>query len=188
MHAGFVEKGRKVNHAIPVDEQPLMKKIAAMERRRLRKAGKGELTFRFARRSELGTFFDFIEHHRQVKGHMLSMDRKALKEAVKVSPEHYLIAGVYKDEELIGASILIKVSARVVYNFFPAHDMAFNTWSPMVFLLDNVYAWCQKEKIEWLDLGTSYIGNNENKTLIAFKKHMGGEAFETVNFRKVLSS
>lgn len=187
-HMGFEEKGRWVNHAIPVNEQPLLGQIASMEKRRLRKVVKAPLSFRFAERSEFSSFFIFIKQHREAKGHRLSMEWDDLKQAMKASPENYLAAGVYQEEQLIGASILIKVSAQVVYNFFPANDTAFNSWSPMVFLLDSVYRWCQKEGIQWIDLGTSYLGTTENKTLRVFKEHMGGKPFESVIFRKTLSS
>lgn len=187
-HLGFEEKERQTYHAILVNEQPLSRQIASMEQRRLRKAAKEGLAFKFARKSEFPVFFDFIKRHREAKGHRLSMDWGELRNVIKGNEESYLAAGVYKHEELIAASILIRASEKVIYNFFPANNAEFNSLSPMVFLLDSVYSWCQQQGIGWIDLGTSYLGKKENKPLISFKEHMGGRPFESITFRKTLSS
>lgn len=187
-HLGFEEKERQIYHAILVNGQPLTKQIASMEQRRLRKAAKEGLEFKFASKSEFPVFFDFIKRHREAKGHRLSMGWRELRNAIKGNEESYLAAGVYQQEELIAASILIRASAKVIYNFFPANNAEFNSLSPMVFLLDSVYSWCQQQEIGWIDLGTSYLGKKENKPLVSFKEHMGGQPFESITFRKTLSS
>lgn len=187
-HLGFEEKERQTYHAIPVNDQPLARQIASMEQRRLRKAAKEGLEFKFARKSEFSFFFDFIKRHREAKGHRLSMGWRELRNAIKGNQENYLAAGVYKQEELIAASILIRASGKVIYNFFPANDADFNSLSPMVFLIDSVYTWSQQQGIGWIDLGTSYLGKKENKSLVSFKEHMGGQPFESITFRKTLSS
>ncbi|MCE7993266.1 MAG: GNAT family N-acetyltransferase [Roseivirga sp.] len=186
-HLGFEEKERQIYHAIMVNEQPLTMKIATMEQRKLRKALKEKLSFRFARRSEYPVFFDFIKRHREAKGHQLSMDWNEMKGGIRANPEGYLAVGVFKEEDLIAASVLIRVSEKVVYNFFPAHDAGYNALSPMVCLIDSVYAWCQEQGVAWIDLGTSYLGKKKNKSLISFKEHMGGQPFESITFRKTLS-
>lgn len=186
-HLGFEEKEIQTYHVIMVNEQPLASQIAAMEQRKLRKALKEKLSFRFARRSEYPLFFDFIKRHREAKGHQLSMNWNDLKGAVRAKPEGYLAVGVFKEEEMIAASVLTRVSEKVVYNFFPAHNAGYNSLSPMVYLIDSVYTWCQKQGIDWIDLGTSYLSMKKNKSLISFKEHMGGRPFESITFRKTLS-
>lgn len=187
-HLGFEVKECQIYHAIGVNGELLNHQIASMEQRRLRKAFKESLTFRFVDRAEFPSLFDFIKRHREAKGHRLSMDWTELKSAIKANGKNYLVAGVYKENQLIAASILVRVSNNVIYNFCPAHDANFNTLSPMVFLIHSVYNWCQQEGIDWIDLGTSQLGNRENKSLVSFKKHMGGQPFESITFRKTLSS
>lgn len=187
-HLGFEEKDRQTYHVIAVNMEPLEKKIATMEQRRLRKSAREGLTFRFVKRSEFAALFGFIKRHREAKGHQLSMDWSGLKTAINANRESYLAGGVYKEEQLIAAAVLVKVSDKVVYNFLPAHDVTFNSLSPMVFLIGAVYDWCQGQGIDWIDLGTSYLGKKENKSLISFKEHMGGQPFESITFRKTLSS
>lgn len=187
-HLGFDEKEKQVYHAIEVNDKPLTDQLASMEQRRLRKATKQELTFRYVNKGGYPALFGFVKKHREAKGHRLSMDWANLRSAIRANQEGYLAAGVYQGDQLIAASILVRVSEKVVYNFFPAHDAAFNALSPMVFLIDSVYRWCQEQGINWIDLGTSYLGKKENKSLISFKEHMGGQPFESITFRKTLSS
>jgi hypothetical protein len=188
INAGFIPKNRQVYHAIEVNDQPLERQLASMEQRRLRKAVREGLEFRFAERAGFSQCFDFIKRHREAKGHRLSMSWSQLKPAMAASPENYMAAGIYQQDQLIAASIIIRTSEKVVYNFLPAHDMAYNALSPMVFLLRSLYQWCQQEQVDWIDLGTSYIGKKVNKSLVSFKEHMGGQPFESVAFRKTLSS
>ncbi len=187
-HLGFEEKDRQIYHAIEVNSEPLEKQIAGMEQRRLRKSVREGLDFRFVNRSEFVALFGFIKRHREAKGHQLSMDWPVLKHAINANREHYLAAGVYKENQLIAAAILVRVSDKVVYNFLPAHDAAYNSLSPMVFLIGSVYEWCHRAGVDWIDLGTSYLGKKENKSLISFKEHMAGQPFESITFRKTLSS
>lgn len=188
VQTGFAPKTRQVYHAIEINDKPLELQLASMEQRRLRKAVREGLEFRFAARSGFSLYFDFIKRHREAKGHRLSMRWSQLKLAMAATPENYLAAGIYQHDQLIAASIIIRTSEKVVYNFMPAHDMAFNALSPMVFLLQSLYQWCQQEQVDWIDLGTSYIGKKVNRSLVSFKEHMGGQPFESMAFRKTLSS
>ncbi|GAB5523758.1 MAG: hypothetical protein Roseis2KO_16300 [Roseivirga sp.] len=187
-HLGFEEKDNQVYHAIAVNQELLIHQLASMEQRRLRKAAKEQLTFRFVNKTEYASLFGFIKRHREAKGHQLSMEWAELKHAINANPESYLAGAVYKQEQLIAGALLVRVSEKVVYNFFPAHDAGFNALSPMVFLIDSVYLWAQQAGVNWIDLGTSYLGKKKNKSLISFKEHMGGQPFESITFRKTLSS
>ena len=184
---GFRMKKEWVYHALPVDESVLVQKMVSMEQRKLRKATKLGLKFKFATRQDYASLYEFIKKHREAKGHHLSVTWNDLREAIKVRPESYLFCGVYQDKRLLAACVLIRVNTRVVYYFQPAHDPEFNALSPMVFLLDALYAWCREQSIGYIDLGTSYLQSKPNESLIKFKEHVGGKAFVSQVFRKALS-
>lgn len=185
---GFDEKARRKYHAIKVDNVPLADKMAQMERRRLKKAHKEQLTFRFASRQEFSSIYDFIRQQRETRSQSLSLGWQELKMVIRENEGCYFFATVYRQGQLIAASLLVKASSHAIYSFYPAHDIAFNQLSPMVFLLDALYAWCREQSIRYIDLGTSYLGREVNRSLATFKEHMGGQEFVSASFRKALSS
>ena len=184
---GFDQKKEWRYHAVAVDEQNLVGKMVTMEQRELRKARKMGLQFRMLDRQGYAAAYDFITIHRESKGHALSMTWPDLREAIKAKPESYRCCGVYLEEKLLAACMLIRVNRRVIYYFQPAHDPEFNAQSPMVFLLDALYEWCRQEEIAFIDLGTSYLPTGPNESLVKFKEHVGGQAYMSPVFRKALS-
>lgn len=185
---GFTRKEQQNYHAIVVDDQDLITKMAPMEKRRLKKSAKEELSFRFARRDEFASVFAFIRLQREVRAQSLSLNWEDIKTAIRSNKESYRFAMVLRQDELVAASLLVSASDSVIYSFYPAHDAAYNSLSPMVFLLYSLYGWCMEKGFTHIDLGTSYLGSKVNQTLVNFKEHMGAASFASTNFRKALSS
>jgi Acetyltransferase (GNAT) domain len=114
------------------------------------------------------------------------MSFSELSKTVKALPKSFFMVGVFHDKKMIGACICVQVKAAVVYTFYSAHDSAYDKWSPRVFLLAQLYAWCQKHKIELLDLGTSALKGRPNFPLLDFKLRVGATLTPKYKFRKTL--
>lgn len=185
---GFSEKRRLVHHVLEVNDQPFETQITGMEQRKLKKARSLDCKFGFESRERFGAIYNFIRQHRESKGHALSMDWELLRDALKKHEGQYLFCGVRLEAKLIAAAIMVRVSKDVLYYFIPGHDAEFNHLSPMVFLLGELYRWCQNEGLRFIDLGTSYWAGKENESLVKFKERLGGKVSESRIFRKTLSS
>jgi len=52
--------------------------------------------------------------------------------------------------------------------------------------MSGIYQFAQQEKVKMIDLGTSMAGRKINKSLLHFKKSIGGRSNNKATFRKLL--
>ena len=185
---GFEKVRQKVFHAIFIEKEKLDRRMAEMERRRLKKCMDAGFLFKPICTSELERVYQFINKSRMQKGRQLSLSWNGLKPLINLFPDNYLPFGVYDKGKLIAATIAVKVNKKVLYHFYPAHDVSYNHYSPMVMLVSEIYVWCQENGICLLDLGASYVDGVMKEELARFKEHLGGVASEAVSFRKSIPS
>jgi lipid II:glycine glycyltransferase (peptidoglycan interpeptide bridge formation enzyme) len=86
--------------------------------------------------------------------------------------------------EMVAATVCVKVKDSILYNFLPAHDSLYNMYSPMVFLMEKIYQYTSENKIKYIDLGVSSINNNPQKGLIRFKERLGSKSVSKLTFLK----
>lgn len=176
LRAGFHITHPDPNHHITIDEKSFEQRIHAMERRKLHKAIEQGIVFRKEDADAIGKVYAFIQSCREERQQPLNISLEALQKAIETLPNAYKVFTVKAGEELIAVSITILVNGSIAYNFLPASSIEFNPLSPMVFLLKNLYEWCQAKNIKMLDLGISAVNNVPQYSLIAFKERIGGEA------------
>ena len=85
----------------------------------------------------------------------------------------YLSKGVMDNDKLIAAAISVRVSKEILYNFYHADEFTYRSSSPMVMLIKEIYEYCQRNKIQILDLGISTKNGLINQGLFNFKKSLG---------------
>ena len=90
-------------------------------------------------------------------------------------PEHYLLFGVYDESKLIAASVSVRISRQIMYNFYHADDINYRSSSPVAMLVDGVYKYCQQNNFNILDLGISSVQGLLNQGLFDFKDNLGCE-------------
>ena len=101
----------------------------------------------------------------------------------------FLVFGVFMDDYMLAATVLVKVNETSVYHFMPASMVEFQhyrKYSPMVFLVNGLYGWCRQNQINLLDLGTSYVDKKLKASLVQFKEHIGGEPSMAYSWKKHL--
>lgn len=186
LRAGYQITHPDLNHHISINNQGFGQKIYPMERRKLKKALEKEFVFMEESIDALEKVYAFIQLCRKEKQQNLNIALADLHNAMEAMPESYKIFIVKEGDELIAASIIVLVNKRIAYNFLPASLSTHNKWSPMVFLLNHIYEWCQVKSIEIFDLGISSVGNTPQSSLIQFKERMGGEAGLKCTFYKAI--
>ena len=81
----------------------------------------------------------------------------------------------------------IRVRDDILYNFLPASNPSYYAHSPMVMLMAELFGYCQRHRIQLLDLGTSLDGNQQPKPgLMRFKRNLGVRESPKLTFEKVL--
>jgi hypothetical protein len=89
-------------------------------------------------------------------------------------------------ERLVAASICIRVSNEVLYDFYHDHDALYDNFSPIVFLVKGIHDYCCSNNIRLIDLGTAMIGNKVNTGLMEFKLKLGADHAVKYSFEKSL--
>lgn len=183
---GFSHSHTDINHHLFITEEELALQISPMQKRRLQKCQNAGFRFSKESFSNLKSVYQFISKCRNEKSHTLSVSLEQLKNATEVLPKSYLLFCCYDQNHLVAASICVVVTSQVLYNFLPASDLSYNAYSPMVFLISNIYNYCRINQFEILDLGTSMLQNKPNNKLITFKERMGGVLTERFNYHLTL--
>jgi hypothetical protein len=160
-------------------------KIKISERQKLRKA-KEVFQFCLWRLDQLKEVYSFIKSCRDEKQQVLSLNYSQLKRIVDLFPHNFFLSVVKNERELAAAAITIKVSDRILYTFYYSHQQKFNKISPVVMLLDGIYSFARKNKIKMIDLGTSMLDGKINRSLLHFKKSVGGKTTRKLIFEKEL--
>jgi hypothetical protein len=179
---------RAVNHHIETRPEPLTERMHTMEQRRLRKCADHGLAFAQEHRESLPEIYAFLTACRAEKDLEPSVALHTLQHYFEAFPQDYLLFAVRKNEELMAATVAVKVSRSILYNFLPASLQAHNRLSPMVMLIDGLYAYCQQHRFEMLDLGISTTTTGKDQdSLIRFKENVGASPSEKCFYRKVFA-
>ncbi|HET9054286.1 MAG TPA: GNAT family N-acetyltransferase, partial [Cyclobacteriaceae bacterium] len=169
---------------IPVGHRLFGDDLHKSERKRLRKCREHGLTFEVMPADQLSKIYGFLEVCRQEKGYSLSMSLPEMQALINVFPERILLTAVIDKHKLVAANISIRVYNHVLYNFYHDHASEYDLLSPVVLLNEGLYEFCQKEKIQLLDLGTSNVNGELNESLLNFKLNLGAKTSRKLTFTK----
>jgi hypothetical protein len=157
------------------------------EKKRLRKCRENGLTFEQAALSQLQKIYIFLEACRKEKGYALSMSYADIQKLAHTFPDRILLTTVIDGNKIVAANISIRVYQHVLYNFYHDHAGEYDQLSPVVLLNEGLYLFCQENRIEFLDLGTSMIEGKLNESLFTFKVHLGAKPSRKLLVRKTLT-
>ena len=185
--SGFSIKLEAINHHIDIDENPLQSRMHEMEVRRLKKCESNGFEYRQEDLNSSIEIYDFIEQCRKDQGLSVSISKEKFKTYLDQFPQSYQLFSIRDGSKLIAATVAVQVCRRILYNFLPASLAEYNSFSPMVMLLEGMYRHCQERNYELLDLGISTEKDGAHQdSLIAFKEHMGGVASYKYSYQKNL--
>lgn len=180
----------RVFHTISVNETSLFERMHKMEHRKIKKCIDGGAVFKEVKRDKKKVF-QWINRFRELDYKPPSMSWVDLENTNSLNPKMYRVFAVYMDDYMLAATVVVMVNHETIYHFMPASDVEFQhyrKYSPMVFLVNNLYKWCQDNSIKVLDLGTSYVDMKLKTSLVEFKENIGGKACEALSWQKTLSS
>jgi len=99
----------------------------------------------------------------------LSMTLPQLKIQLKNVRDDFLFFGIFQKNTLMAASISVRVSNRILYDFYHAHSKSADRLSPVVALIDGMYHYCVKTN---LSCWTWELRQLINKLILACDKIM----------------
>lgn len=157
------------------------------EKKRLRKCRERSLSFEIMPLEQLQKIYIFLEACREEKGYSLSMPFDEISKLAMTFPDRMLLTAVIDKNQIVAANISIRVYDHVLYNFYHDHAGEYDHLSPVVLLNEGLYGFCQFNKINLIDLGTSNINDQVNESLLAFKLHLGAQPSRKLTFIKNLA-
>jgi hypothetical protein len=184
---GYRVKDAELSACIKVNANSLYQQMTSWEKRKLGQLKKTSLRFAQIPSARFKEVHDFISSCREERKQTLSMSYPQIKSVCDVFPDKFCLFGVYDSNALAAASISILVNKTILYNFYSAHARQYDPLSPVVKLMEGIYGYCQGEKIELIDLGTSSLHGKPNFSLLDFKLHLGAMPTQKLTFEKTLS-
>lgn len=183
---GFTEHPITSQH-IPVHSSPFSQHISPPEKRRLRKSIKAGFIGTIWENPDPEHVYDFLLQSRTRQGYTLSLSLTQLRELLRSLPEETLVFVVRDGSEIACLTVAVRASRAVLYNFCPADNLDYRTYSPTVLLNATLYEYAQKEGIVAIDLGTSldHLGN-EKSSLVRFKENLGGVSTMKATYQKTI--
>lgn len=178
-------------HVIAVNDADLIGRMHKMEQRKVAKAVQADAIFKLMEGEEANEAIKWIVREREKSAKPASLSLDELLKSIRIEPGVYHIFGVFIEERLVAATLAIRVNSGALYHFLPTSlaDSSLNQqFSPMVFLVHELYKWCQEECINLLDLGTSYVNSATKASLVSFKENLGGEPSFARSWQKTLIS
>ncbi|GAB3167993.1 hypothetical protein GCM10027291_15860 [Telluribacter humicola] len=131
--------------------------------------------------------YTFINKSRQEQGYPLTLPREKLLDLLNLFPAEVLVFGVYDGEIIAALTVAIQVSRDIIYNFLPADNLQYRTYSPTVMLNEALYHYCQQEGVKIVDLGISLDHHGQPKPSLArFKERLGGISSPKITYSKEL--
>ncbi len=173
-----------INQIIEITNDPFDSIIHPMELRNLNKTKKEGIIFTEHQNTEAKIVFNAIDTFRKARNIPVNIEFDSLMRLIHVFPQNYKLFTVSMKNEMVAATVCVKVKDSILYNFLPAHNSTFNMYSPMVFLMEKIYQYASENKIKFIDLGVSSINNNPQKGLIRFKERLGSISVSKLTFLK----
>ena len=172
---GFILSEKNVNQHLLIKEDGFIKRIKKNEKKKLAQATNKRYHSRMLDSIDLQKTYNLIEETRQRKNYPVSMSYQDLYQSIVAMPDKYLLFGLFDCDHLIAASVSIRISKNILYNFYHADDYSYRSTSPLVMLVGKIYEYCQDNSIGILDLGISSENDILNEGLFVFKRNLGCE-------------
>jgi len=171
---GFKVQSTEINHHINLMQQNYLDSTHPMQKRKIKKCIQYALVMKQESISTIPEIHSFITHCRNQTGLAINISQKNLLNAFQKLPDHYESFTIRNQQnQILAATVIVKINEEVVYNYLPAFDRKFKAYSPLTFLTYELVHKYKNEGYQHIDLGISSIDGSPQKSLITFKARMG---------------
>jgi hypothetical protein len=174
LHNGYNLAIQDLNFHIPISTRPFESIIRASERWHIRKCVRSGFSFAEEVQLDLPFIHAFIQASRFRKGFPMSSDLHSFEQMFSHFPGVYRIFTVRDTDKVIAVAVTVHINADILYTFYLADEVGYQSFSPTVLLLQGVYEVSQREGYRILDLGIATDRGVPNEGLIHFKRSLGG--------------
>ena len=187
LESGYLIQLEETSAVMEVNEGKYVDSLNQSKKSLLKKGHDNQLHLQQLSFDQLSEVFDFLNKCYTEKGYALSMTFEEVQKVMRLFPKSFFLHGVLREEKMVAACISIRVKQTILYTFYYNHLKEYDFMSPIVFLIEGLYQFCQVENIQLLDLGTSNKGDQINESLLNFKLSLGAKRSRKITFVKNLS-
>jgi hypothetical protein len=181
---GFTTRTEDHNFHLDISEKEFETGLHSSERRRLKKSMQAGFQFNSESSGDLHSVHEMISKCREFKGYPVSMNYVEFEKMFKDFPERYLLFTLRDKGRLVAATVGVRVNSEIIYNFMPADDLEYRTFSPMVLLMKEIYDYSRINGFKIFDMGTAAENGVPNSGLFKFKENLGGKLTFKHTFEK----
>lgn len=176
LRQNFMLENHELNYDLRVNTNPFEEKLSSGNRKRVRKCVREGLIADSVDLSDIASVYEVIKYNRERKGFFVSMTLEQLENmASRFSSKVFLFA-VWENsrrEKMLASAVCLALSDSIFYVFYWGDVAGVETYSPITLLASEIYAFCQNNNYQILDVGTSTLNAEPNYGLIQFKKGLG---------------
>ena len=183
---GFSLLKKEINHFLHVDSVPLIEKMERNNAKRVRKCEREGCTFERLGEEDIPRVFDIIRANRERKGYPVTITLDHMLRSARAFPREWLFFGVRHQGKLVAVSTCIRINPQTLYVLYWADIAEAHALSPITFLAQELYKYCQSEGIILFDIGVSSENGVPNVGLTHFKEGLGCETSLKITFAKSL--
>jgi hypothetical protein len=172
LNLGFKINFVDFNYSITV-ETWCIENMSRNRIRNLRKAISSGFYFSKLNLEAFDLIYELLEKNRKLKNVSLSLTKNELFDLCAKFPENYFLFGVYHEEVLISAAVVVVTHSSNLYVFYWADDFEYRRYSPVTFLFTELVKYALEKGYENLDLGTVGQNGTYDLNLASFKQSLG---------------
>ncbi len=171
----FQLKNSELNLHLKLNKN-IVENFHTSEKRRFQKCVKNNFTFHTENQDiDLVFVHQFIKKSRERKNYPMTLDEQNFIHLIHTFPEKFRLFTVKKDEKIAALCVTIIMNDSILYSFYPADNVDFLVFSPLVFLFACLSSYALEHHFKILDLGIATDKGVINAGLLTFKQRLGAE-------------
>lgn len=186
--AGYRQTATELAALIPVTEAPFDSRLHAWESRKLRQAKQAAMRCGRIPNDQGAQVYRFLQRCREERSQKLSMTEEQILELIRCCPDAIRLYTAEQENSLAAAVLAVHDHPDILYTFYYGHAAALDEISPVVRLMEHVYADCAASGISLLNLGTSTVNGATYLPLLQFKLHLGAIPARKVTVTKTIGT
>lgn len=109
------------------------------------------------------------------RGYTINLDENRLVHHVSVCPERYFLIAILKNNEPIGYSLGVKLTANSIYYYLSAINPKVSIKNGGELILYELFRIAAEQKVDFIDLGSSDLKTSTNHSLMFFKSRFAND-------------
>lgn len=174
LNSGFQVSNHEINHAIEIDNTPLIDKMRRNNKKRLKKCQREGFLFELLKNKEdCKKVYNVIAENRKNKGYKISMSFQQIMEMTSLFPKDIYFFQTSFEGKIAASSICIKITNDILYVFYWGDIKGFEHYSPISHLASGIYNFAKENAFKLMDVGTSSVQGMLHHGVAIFKENLG---------------